>query len=104
MKTQTARLKILAVGPEQRQLTEKKTTRKVVLTVAEIAADNPFGNTKEPGNPFEVEVYNHNIENFQLSPMLIDQVADCELEIKHYKSNSGPSVAKFLVNDLIFRL
>lgn len=105
MKTQTVKLKILAVGPEQKQLTTSKTTRKVVLTVGEISTDNPFGNSKEPGPSFDVEVYNHNIEDFNISNSLIGEIADCQLDIRHYKGNSSvPAGPKFIVNDLSFRL
>lgn len=103
MKAQS-KLKIVAVGPEQTSATVKQTTRKVVLTVADVSSDNPFGHSKDVANTFEVEVYNHNIENFGISPVLVDQVADCELVINFYKSNSAIASPRFIVNDLSFRL
>ena len=104
MKTQRVKLKILSVGGVLASY-GKTTTRKVVLNVAEIACDNPFGNSKEPGNPFEVDVYNHNIENFQISEQLVGEVVDAELVINFYKGNSSvPAGPKFIVNDLAVRL
>ncbi len=100
----TCKLKILAVGNEQRNITTKQTTRKVVLTVADVSADNPFGHTKPTDNSFEVEVYNHNIETFGIKPVIIDQVADAELVINFYKASTGPAQPKFIVNDLSFRI
>jgi cytochrome c556 len=104
MKTQTVKLKILAVGPIQSSATVKKTTRKVVLKVVEVPTDNAFGHNKDGDNPFDVEIYNHNIENFNISAQLIDEIAHCELIISHYNGNGGPSIPKFLVNDMYFRL
>lgn len=106
MLTQIAKLKILSVGPIQTNSTVKTTTRKCVLSVAEIPKDNPFGNSKEPGVPFVVEVYNHNIENFNISTSLIGEVADVELDIRFYKRDAAvtPGMPRFIVNDMSFRL
>lgn len=104
MKTQQCKLKILGVGPVQTSSTVKVTTRKVVLKVVDVPVDNAFGHNKENTNDFEVEVYNHNIENFNITTDLIGETAICELVINFYKGNDGPAVPRFIVNDLSFRL
>lgn len=105
MKTHTTRLKILAVGPIQTSATVKQTTRKVVLGVAELAKENTFGHSLKESNRFDVEVYNHNIENFQIGTNLVGEIADCELDIRFYQRDSGlHPEPKFIVSDMIFRL
>ncbi len=103
MKTHTTKIKIIAVGPIQISATTKATTRKVVLQVAEVP-ENPFGHTLEPSAPFDVDVYNHNIENFNINTSLIGEIADCELLIKFYKRDSNPAQPRIIVNDLNFRI
>lgn len=105
MKTQECKLKIISVGPVQTQLTEKKTVRKVIIQVVDVPVDNPFGHNKENQNQFEVEVYNHNIENFNIGNSLIGETANCELVINFYKGgNSSMATPRFIVNDLSFRI
>lgn len=105
METKRTKLKIITVGPVQTSTTVKTTTKKVVLTVVEIPTSNPFGHNKETAASFDVEVYNHNIETFNINSSMIGEVADCELVITHYKRDSNsPSVPKFIVNDLTFRI
>lgn len=104
MESKKCKLKIIAVGTLQTSSTVKGTTKKVVMKVAEIASNNPFGHQKENPNWFEVDVYNHNIETFNINSSLIGEIADCELVISFYKGDNGPAVPKFIVNDLSFRI
>ena len=105
MKTQRVKLKVVAVGGVQTSLTATKTTKKVVMSVVEVPVDNPFGHNKEAATAFDVDVYNHNIENFQISDQLVGETVDCELVINIYKGNSSvPAGPKFIVNDLAVRL
>ena len=105
MKSQKTKLKILAVGPIQTSATVKRTDRKVVLTVAEIPADNPYGHTRESSAPFDVEVHNHNIEAFNINTSLVDEIASAELCITFYKRDANtPTTNRFLVNSLVFEI
>jgi hypothetical protein len=105
MKTQRVKLKVLSVGGVLTSSTVKTTTKKVVLQVVEVPVDNPFGHNKEAATAFEVDVYNHNIEHFQITQALVGEIADCELVINFYKGNSSVQAGpKFIVNDLALRL
>lgn len=103
--TKQTKLKILAVAGEQQSITTTKTTRKVVVTVAAIPGENPFGHNKDGSAPFEVEVYNHNIENWSIGPTLVDEVAYAELMISPFKKDANTATTfRFIVNDLSFRI
>ncbi len=99
MKT-TIKAKIIKVSGETKSITPKTTTRKVVMQVVEKPADNIFGHNHDDKNPFDVEVYNHNIENFNISPQLIDEVGIMEINM----TPTGPNTFRCIVNDLTFRL
>lgn len=103
MKATNVKLQILAVGPVLSSYTEKTTTRKCVLTVSELPADNAFGHNKTNAPAFEIEVYNHNIERFTISESIVGEVVQAEIIINFYKRD-GPASPRFLVNDLIFRV
>jgi hypothetical protein len=95
----TIKAKIISVGIETRSITTKNTTRKVVMSVVE-HADNPFGHTPKDVNPFDVEVYNHNIEQFSIGPNLVGEIGEMELMM----TATGPNQFRCIVNDLSFRL
>ena len=97
----TVKIKIIKVGDELTSYTTKGSTRKVIMNVVEIPADNPFGHTPKEVNPFDVEVYNHNIENFSIGPTLVGEIGIAEINL----TASGPNNQfRCIINDLAFRL
>lgn len=103
--TKQTKLKILAISQEQQSHTAKGTTRKVVMTVAAEAIENPFGHTPKESAPFEVDVYNHNIDNWSIGPNLVNETAYAELMISPFKKDANTATTfRFIVNDLSFRI
>jgi len=103
METKTSQLKILAIGPLQQSHTAKTTNSWHILTVRE-QPKNPFGNTLTEKPPFEVYVYNHNIENFNINSSMINEIGCFELDIQFKRNNVGPSTPLFVVTDLTFKI
>lgn len=104
MKTLRTKLKIISIGQVQTSITPKTTTRKVIVSVVELP-DNPFGHSDKAGNQFDVEVYNHNIESWNIDLHQVNAIVDAELLINFYKrDNSSPAIPKFIVNQLSFSI
>lgn len=99
MKT-TIKAKIIKVSGETKSYTEKSSTRRVVMSVCEKPADNIYGHTQQDKNPFDVEVYNHNIDTFNISPQLEGGIGILELNM----TPTSPTQFRCIVNDLTFRL
>jgi hypothetical protein len=103
MNTTTAQLKINGIGPLQESRSTQSTNRWHILTVTEVPK-NPYGHTLKEKPPFEVLVYNHNIEKFNINQGLINEVGDFELEIAFKRNAAGPATPIFMVTDLSFKI
>jgi hypothetical protein len=103
MNTYTTQLKIHAIGPLQQSLTTKTTNRWHILTVSE-QPKNPFGHTLTEKPQFEVYVYNHNIDHFNISDTLINEVGYFDLDIQFKRNAVGPATPLFVVTDLTFKI
>jgi hypothetical protein len=98
MKT-TIKAKIIAVGNKTSSITVNRTTDKVVMQVVELP-DNPFGHTPKEVNPFDVEVYNHNIENFNVGPSIVGEIGLLEMSL----TATGPAQFRCIALGLTFGL
>lgn len=103
METKTTQLKIHAIGPLQQSLTAKTTNSWHILTVSE-KPKNAFGHTLAEKPQFEVYVYNHNIEDFNINSSMINEIGCFELDVQFKRNNVGPSTPLFVVTDLTFRI
>jgi hypothetical protein len=100
MKT-TIKAKIISVGGVLTSSSAAKTgvkqTQNITMSVVELP-DNPYGHTPKEDKPFNVEVWNHNIENFSISQALVGETGTMGLMIYP----TGPTAFRFVVNDLTF--
>ncbi len=103
METLKGQLKIHSIGPLNESRTEKTTNRWHVLLVSDVPK-NPYGHTLKEKPAFEVYVYNHNIDEFNINQSMINEVGDFELEIGFKRNNVGPATPLFMVTALNFNI
>lgn len=103
MNTYTTQLKIHSIGPLQKSLTAKTTNSWHVLTVSEVPK-NPYGHTLVEKPQFEVYVYNHNVETFNIQDGLINEIGCFDIDIQFKRNAGGPATPMFVVTDLTFKI
>jgi hypothetical protein len=104
MESRPFKIKIISVGPIQASHTAKGSTRKVTLTVEIQASNDPYGNKKPNAVHFDIDVYNANIEQFQISKNLEGETGTAEVMCTPFKREGSPAFLKPILTDLKFDL